>query len=292
MEIDRRSLLKKVVAGGTLLAWGVPPWAMSALAVGRPGRKGLLLGGTGIEVEFARGAASAGADQKSQWREKEVFHVRVLMETDRVETLLRQFPDSRWMAVMDDAGAMVLVELIRAVGGRLLCMGTHVYEGERSGLSRHVLVTSHSTIGVAGVLASELLQRRKSFSITEDFLREAPKDAEVTAWTAPGVSSYRFALSPSFHLHCSGVSWSGGCERLGLTVADGVPPRPVAGLRQDTAGGRSANWAEAVGYAMGSAALGAAVVQESCTSRGFVHQGTTEGVGEPAGRFMSLVFDI
>ena len=61
MEVDRRSLMKGMLAGGALLALGTPPWTFAASPVRKAGGHGLLLAGGPADEAFARGARAACA---------------------------------------------------------------------------------------------------------------------------------------------------------------------------------------------------------------------------------------
>jgi hypothetical protein len=64
MEVDRRSLMKGMLASGALLALGLPASTFAGQPARRPKQCMLVLGGTGADVAFARGAQAACAATK------------------------------------------------------------------------------------------------------------------------------------------------------------------------------------------------------------------------------------
>ena len=61
MDIDRRTLMKGMLASGALLALGVPSWAFADHPARRPKHCMLVLSGTGADEAFARGTQAACA---------------------------------------------------------------------------------------------------------------------------------------------------------------------------------------------------------------------------------------
>jgi hypothetical protein len=216
----------------------------------------------------------------------------LLTDTDRVVTLLKQSRRARLVAVMDDAGAAMFLELARTAGVRLLSMGTHACSTGAACPLRHAWGSTSPAHSVGGLLASQLLQRQGSFSITESFLEESPTEGAFTGWSARGFSSYRFTEPDTIHIHCSGLSLPEGGRLLGLETTEAWIPIPQHACRRDSITCQSENWVESVGYAVTASALGIDSVRESCSQRAFVRQSRN---GEPIPRmerFVSFVMDI
>lgn len=292
MEIDRRSLMKGMLASGALLALGTPPWAFAGPPVRRSSHCVLLLGGTSADDVFESGARAAHAGMTDEGLETVRLNSGLLAGTDRIVTLLQASRGARWIAIMDDASAVIFLELVRTAGVRLLSMGTHVCSRDSSYPLRHAWATTASAHSVGGLLASQFTQGQGSFSITESFLQKPPEELALASWSAPGFCSYRFTEPEAVHMHCSGLSLSDGCELLGLDTAEGWTPLPPQVCKRESVTRHSENWVESVGYAVTASALGVGSVQESCSDRAFVHQSRTGERIQPAERFVSCVMDI
>jgi len=221
MDVNRRSLMKGMLTGGALLALGVPSWAFADSPARRPTHCMLLLGGTRADDVFASGAQAACAGMTNGELQTVNLKGGLLTGTDRMVEMLEQSRGARWIAVMDDASAMIFLELAQTVGVRLLSMGAPACSTESSCQHRTAWATTSPTHSVGGVLASQFIQRQDSFSITESFLQAPPQEGAWTGWSAPGFSSYRFAEPESIHMHCSGLSLPDGCQLLGLDNTKG-----------------------------------------------------------------------
>ena len=293
MEIDRRSLMKGMLASGALLALGVPSWTFAGQPARRPKHCMLVLSGTGADEAFARGTQAACAGRTYDDLQTVTLKGGLLASTDRVSKLLEETRGTRWIAVMDDAGAVIFLELARAAGVRLLSMGTHAWSSDGACYLRHDLASTSADHGAGGLLASHFIQRTDSFSITESFLQELAEEGQaLISWGAPGFSSYRVTDPDAIHVHCSGCSLSDSRRLLGLETTDGWVPIPLHVCANESATRRSENWVESVGYAMTASALGIDSVRESCMSRAFVHQSSNETRAQPMERFVSFVMDI
>lgn len=292
MEVDRRSLIKGMVAGGVLLALGDACWAFAEQPRRRPSHCRLLLGGTSADELFVRGARVAC--RSKAYDDLQIVKLKggLLVEMDRVVTLRSQSPSARWIAVMDDAGAVIFLEWARTAGVRLLSMGTHAYSTDAACRLRHVWASASPVQSPGGLLASQCLRRQGSFSITESFLQEPPKDAAWTAWSAPGFSSYRVTEPDVMHMHCSGLSLQEGGRLFNLDTTQDWIPIPQQVCRRDTVTGQPDNWVESVGYAVTASALGVDSISESCSARAFVHQSPHHEQRQPMARFVSFVMDM
>ncbi|MCC6966786.1 MAG: hypothetical protein IT391_10980 [Nitrospira sp.] len=292
MNVDRRSLMKGLLAGGALLAMGTPPWTFAESPVRRPGRCLLVLGGTGADEAFASGAGAACAGLTDDALRIVKLKGGLFTDMDRMVTLLDQSRGTRMIAVMDDAGAVIFLELARTAGVRLLSMGTHVCSADSACPLRHAWATTSPTHGVGGILAAELAAGRDGFSMTEDFLHAPGETDALSGWSAPGFSSYRSTESDSVHLHSSGLALAEGRRVIGLTAIEGWEPIPLQACRRETVRRQSGDWIESVGYAATVSALGVDSVRESCASRAFVRPSPTGERTHSQERFVSFVMDI
>lgn len=292
MEVDRRGLMKSLLASGALLALGVPSWTFADQPVRRPSRCLLVLGGTDADEAFAIGACAACSGLTSEALRTVKLKGGLLTGMDRMVTLLDQSRGTRMIAVMDDASAVIFLELARTAGVRLLSMGTHACSADSACPLRHAWGTTSPAHGVGGVLASQLADDQKGFSITEDFLHAPTETGTLSGWSAPGFSSYRLTESESVHLHSSGLSLADGCRLIGRTSTEGWEPIPLQASRRETVRRQSGDWVESLGYAVTALALGVDSVRESCASRAFVRQSPTGDRTHPQERFVSFVTDI
>lgn len=249
----------------------------------------------------------------------------LLSDYEKVAGLLEESRNTRWIAVLDDGSAAVFTELVRNASARLVLLGSHASSGDDASMQnissgipelRHVWAAASPMHSAGGILASRLIENQGDFSIVENFLSaesssmqarpdgaaaSGPNPGSFTYW--PGFRTYRFDGPDAIHLHCSGLSPSDGCESLGWNTAGGWMPEvstreASASARGGVGQPQSAGWVESVGYAVMAVALGTGALQESCSSRAFVHRqskGKVNGRGGPTGpgeRFTSFVIDI
>ena len=278
MEVDRRSLMKGMLAGGALLALGTPPWAFGESFPRRPSQCLLLLGGSGADDWFRSGAGAAATGMTYEDLQTVKLKGGLLTDTDRVVTLLKQSRGARLIAVMDDAGAVIFLELARTAGVRLLSMGTHACSTDAASPLRHAWGSTSPVHSAGGLLASQLLQRQGSFSITESFIEESPEQSVLTSWSAPGFSSYRFTrrTRPTCTVPVSHSRRAAGCS-VWKQPRGGSPSHSMhADMIPSHVGPE--NWVESVGYAVTASALGMDSVRESCSSApSCISRGTASG---------------
>ena len=325
MDVNRRNLMKGALTGGTLLALGIPAGAF-AIPPRRAERFGLLLGNTPVDAAFAAGFRSAaqysakgggvmaaGAGEGNGSPQVVKLKGGLLGDYEIAARLLEKSRGTRWVAVMDDGSAAVFTELVRNAGARLLLLGSHVFSGYDPSMQgifpdipglRHVWAAASPAHSAGAILASQLIGNQGSFSITENFFSaehsagQALTDSATTDGFVPGFLSYRLDGPDAIHLHCSSLSLSNGCESLGWSSAGRWAPVSQQASMQGTIMGtgrpQSSGWVESVGYAVMAAALGTGALQESCSSRAFVHRSAAGNRGEriDAAEFTSFVIDI
>lgn len=293
MDVDRRSLMKGMLASGALLALGVPSWAFTERPERTPKHCLLVLSGTRADEAFARGTQAACAAMTYKGFRTVRMKGGLFTGMDQMVDLLNHSRETRMITILDDASAVIFLELARPAGVRMLSMGTHACSTDRTCHIRNDLASTSHDHSAGGLLASQLiLGQGGSVSTVETYLHGASGGHALTAWSAPGFCSYRSAELEPIHLHCSGLSLPEGCRLLDLNTTEKWVPIPSQGYDHDTATPRSENWVQAVGYAVTASALGIDSVKESCSSRAFVHRAiNSEQVG-PQERFMSLVMDL
>jgi hypothetical protein len=252
----------------------------------------LVLSGTGADAAFARGTQAACAAMMYEPFRTVQLNGGLFTGIDQMVHLLDQCRGARLIAILDDARAVIFLELARPAGVRMLSMGTHACSTDGTCHIRHELASTSQEHSAGGLLASQLTHQQSSFSITESFLHDASEEPTFSAWSARGFCSYRSAEPESVHLHCSGLSLPDGCRLLALDTIGKWIPLPAQMSDRGSLTPPSENWVESVGYAVTASALGMDSVKESCSSRAFVHQATGGARIGPRTRFMSFVMDL
>ncbi len=315
MDETRRSLIKGMLTGGTLLAFGIPTVtqavSLSQTLSGSTQNYQLLLGNTPIDEAFAKGAQTA-CTRYINYRQGTLpafkLEDELLTNPLRIVDLLTQSRNMRWIAVMDHASAAIFTELVRNFEGRLLSLGSHMSSsGNATSLPmRHVWTTASPVYSAGGLLASLLTQNQHDFSIVENFLEQAEKDSAMSDSSSVEFSSFRLAKQPATHLHCAGVSPLEASQRIGWKTSENWQPVLSRGdkssIDQDKTATDAAieyprfdNWIEATGYAVVATALGMGIQQASCSSRAFVHRSNQRNLnhqGLSEKHFVSFVIDV
>jgi hypothetical protein len=315
MDETRRSLIKGMLTGGTLLALGTPSItqavSISQSPSGSTRNCQLLLGNTTIDEAFARGAYAA-CTSYTNYRQGTLPIIRLedelLTNPLRVAELLTQSRNIRWIAVMDDASAAIFTELVRNFEGRLLSLGSHSFSSgnDVSFPLRHVWATASPAYSAGGLLASELIPNQHNFSIVENFLGESVGDGVIKGSSISGFLSYRLSEQPTTYLHCAGISLIEASQLVGWKGAENwgsvLPRVDKFQTYEDKTANDAAikhpqleNWIETTGYAVVATALGLGTNQESCSARAFVHRPSQRNRNnqELSGKhFVSFVIDV
>jgi hypothetical protein len=315
MDETRRSLIKGMLTGGTLLAFGIPTVtqavSLSQTLSGSTQSYQLLLGNTPIDEAFAKGAQTACTryiDYRQGTLPAFKLEDELLTNPLRIVDLLTQSRNMRWIAVMDHASAAIFTELVRNFEGRLLSLGSHMSSsGNDASLPmRHMWTTASPVYSAGGLLASLLTQNQHDFSIVENFLEQAEKDSAMSDSSSAEFSSFRLAEQPSTHLYCAGVSPLEASQRIGWKTSENWQPVLSRGDKSSIDQYKTAtdaaieyprfdNWIEATGYAVVATALGMGIQQASCSSRAFVHRSNQRNLnhqGLSEKHFVSFVIDV
>ncbi len=233
MDETRRHLIKGMLTGGTLLAFGIPritqAVAINQSLFGSTRNCQLLLGNTPIDEAFAKGAETA-CTSYSSFRQGTLpafqLEDELLTNPLRIVDLLTQSRNMRWVAVMDDANAAIFTELVRNSEGHLLALGSHTsVSGNNISLPlRHVWTTASPAYSAGGLLASILIQNQHNFSIVENFLAQSLGDSAGKEAYLSGFSSYRLADQPTIHLHCAGVPPLEASQLIGWRASENWEP--------------------------------------------------------------------
>ncbi|MER0172160.1 MAG: hypothetical protein DU489_16530 [Nitrosomonas sp.] len=308
MDETRRSFIKGMLTGGTLLAFGIPTVteavSLSQTLSGDTRNCRLLLGNTPIDEAFAKGAQAAYT-RFSSFNQKGAlptfqFADELLTNPLRIIDLLTQSRNMRWVAIMDYANAAIFTELVRNSERHLLALGSHMFaSSDNTSLpQRHVWTTASPAYSAGGLLASLLTQRQHDFSIVENFLEQTMADKAVSDSPLVGFSSFRLTEQPAMHLYCAGVPPLEASQRIGWKTSENWQS---ALSREDKTTNATAieypkfeNWIENTGYAIVATALGMGMPQESCSNRAFVHrsnQRNSNHQGLSGQQFVSFVID-
>ncbi|MDC8445756.1 MAG: hypothetical protein LV471_07500 [Nitrosomonas sp.] len=316
MDETRRSLIKGMLTGGTLLAFGVPAvtqaTSISQTLFNSTQNCQLLLGNTPIDEAFAKGTQAAFVHH-ANYRQGTlpVFKLEneLLTSPLHIVDLLTQSRNMRWIAVMDHGSAAIFTELVRNLEGRLLSLGSHMSASGNDAIfsMRHVWTTASPVYSAGGLLASLLSQGQHDFSIVENFLEQAEVDGVMKGSSLEEFSSYWLAEQPATHLHCAGISPLEASQLIGWNVSENwksvlsrddqspIIEQGQAAARATIEHPRFDNWVEAIGYAVVATALGMGAHQHSCSSRVFVNRSTQRYPDhqELSGKhFVSFVIDV
>jgi len=309
MDETRRSFIKGMLTGGTLLAFGIPTVtqavSLSQTLSGDTRNCRLLLGNTAIDEAFAKGAQAARTRFSSFNQEDALpafqFADELLTNPLRIIDLLTQSQNMRWVAIMDYANAAIFTELVRNSERHLLALGSHMFaSSDNTSLpQRHVWTTASPAYSAGGLLASLLTQSQHDFSIVENFLEQTVADKTVSESSLVGFSSFRLAEQPATHLYCAGVSPLEASQRIGWKTSENWQSTLSRGDKTANASAiehpKFENWIENTGYAIVATALGMGMPQESCSNRAFVHrsnQHNSNHQGLSGQQFVSFVIDV
>jgi len=315
MDETRRSLIKGMLTGGTLLAFGIPAVTQAAsisqtLSSSTQNCQ-LLLGNTPVDEAFARGTQAAFI-RHANYRQGAlpVFKLEneLLTSPLHIADLLTQSRNMRWIAVMDHGSAAIFTELVRNLEGRLLSLGSHMSASGNGAIfpMRHVWTTASPVYSAGGLLASLLIQNQHDFSIVENFLEQAEMDGVMKGSSFAEFSSYWLAEQPATHLHCAGISPLEASQLIGWKGSENwksvLSRSDEFSINQNQTAARATvehprfdNWVEAIGYAVVATALGMGAHQHSCSSRAFVHRSTQrypDHQGLSGKHFVSFVIDV
>jgi hypothetical protein len=224
VDVDRRSVVKGMAAGGALLWFGAPGWSLAGGSGGGPERFALLLAHGDADAAFAGGARTVLT--RAGCRELEVVEAKggPLADPGALAARMERSRGTRWIAVLDDAGAAIFQELVRGAGGRLLARGHHAASPHDAVPLRHLLVAASPAWSARALLASRLAGTGPRVAITETFLSE----------TGP---------APSFRRDDDPDAAGGWVACVGQAVAAsalGLRARPRAGGDPVSRGGRAA----------------------------------------------------
>lgn len=291
MEVDRRTLMKGALAGGALLALGVPARTFAASPPSSLKSCLLFLGGTLVDDAFERGASAACAEAGGAELRRMKLQGGLCAHPDHMLALLEASRDVRWISVMDDADAAIFQELARTTGVRLLSRGSHSCTEDGARSLRHVWLSASASHSAGELLAARLHAEPDGFSITERFLEPPANDDSLEMVSLPGFASYRSAGPERLDMHCSGITLAEACAFVGWPTSGVWSPVVLTSPKGSADTPHPESWVEAVGHAVTAAALGTGQVARSTSGHAFVRGSFGSAPIRPAGRFVSFVMD-
>lgn len=174
MEVDRRTLVKGMAAGGALLALGSPPFATADSGRLREGRCALLLGLPDVDAAFERGARSVVARVGCDAFEIVRSASAPMLDPGSLIAWMERSRGTRWIAILDDASAAIFQELVRMLDARLLARGSHACSRNGPTVLRNEWLAATPAWSAGALLASRLIEQGSSFSIQESFVSTSP----------------------------------------------------------------------------------------------------------------------
>ncbi len=193
MTIARRTFLKNVVTGSSLIAGAVPLGLAAERDRGSSGGVSsapivFLRTRTSLDDVFRHGMAAA-TDRNGRCRVSTRL-LDPLEQTDPVflGRLLVGLKGRRLVGLMEDAPYALFEATARTLGARSLFIGQHSWGGGRTDHSSHRLVTVPQCRGVSSVLAGALRVGDQGYSISETSLgsMRTPESADPLVITNSG----------------------------------------------------------------------------------------------------------
>jgi hypothetical protein len=288
VQLARRAILKSLLAGSALAAYGLPRFSVAAAAAGQAieataAREILLLtsGMDGTARSFGLGVQANGA----------VHSIALgsgLPDAAALRRLLAKAHGKRLVGLMSDASYVLFSELARDAGLARMYEGHHRIAMDGAS-ARHSLLPVPGFHGTAPTLAAALVHGSAGFSITETTLGGGM--GRGANWSALGFSSYRIGAAspqPALWLHLSGLTIGQGCGALGMDPGQAEASR----CRPDTAPADSVDhraWEQALGQALAALAAGNIGNSAPCIDQAFIRRPLATVGGVAHDSFVSFV---
>lgn len=286
MQIPRRSILKSMMAGSALAAYGLPRFSFAASAAPVASRDIVLLTAGLAEMagRFGLGLQADGV----------VDSVALGTGLPDVAALHRLFPEvrgKRLVGLMSDAAYVLFSELARDAGVVQMFEGRHMVAADGSG--NHALHSVPGFHGAAQTLAAALVQDNPGFAITEVPLGGSSRALRGVDRSSLGFASYRVAgAAPQdeIWLHLSGLGIGQGCAALGVDPAQAEALRCWRSVAPP-ASGASQGWKQVLGQALAALAAGGASNSAPCVNQAFIHQSLAHQDGAVRDSYVSFVME-
>jgi hypothetical protein len=277
MKIPRRNILKGMLAGGALAAYGIPQFSFAGGSNAAPVEpRDIVLLATGNAALFRQGVVRTGAVVDEHFISDGLPDVRAL------RALLSSLRGKRLVGLLPDSAYALLAELARDAGVTQMIEGRHSI-GADGRTARHALHSVAGFHGAAESLAADLVHEDAGFAITEVPLNGSARALSGGDWSPHGFSSYRIApRSPSAEIwmHLDGLDVAQGCEAFGV---DATQAEPLRCLRTyvPQAADTGSGWEQTLGRTLAQLATRGADHSVPCVSQAFVRRSLLldEGAG-------------
>lgn len=151
MRTDRRSILKGLAAAG--LAMATLPWAQASVPVAGAAATALthvtaLVSGSALDAAFMAGVRQAVNAPAGQTLSAQPLNGLDSAAFGQLGKLLNDGRDTLLVALIDDASAAIVLELVRSAGGRVLSMQHH-RSGQDGAATQWAQTLGHSLLAAS-----------------------------------------------------------------------------------------------------------------------------------------------
>lgn len=288
MHITRRGILKSMMAGSALAAYGLPRFSFAATAEPIAPREIMVLtaGSAATASRFEQGIPAAGS----------IAFGTGLPDAGALHRLFSKVRGKRLVGLMSDAAYVLFSELARDAGVSQMFEGRHMIAADGSS-ARHALHSVPGFHGAAQTLAAALAQDNAGFAITEVPLGGSGGALRSANWSPFGFTSYRVSgASPQddIWLHLSGLDIEQGCDALGVNASQAESLRcwrsavstPVAPPSVASEG-----WEQMLGQTLAVLAASGASSSAPCVKQAFIHQLLPHESGTAHDSYVSFVIE-
>jgi hypothetical protein len=287
MQIPRRSILKSMMAGSVLAAYGLPRFSFASdtkgIATLVPPRDIVLLtaGATGL---FGLGVQNAGAIER-------ISYGTELPDVRHLRRLFSEVRDKRLVGLMSDAAYVLFSELARDAGYAQIFEGHHMIAMDGSS-GNHALHSVAGFHGVAQKLTAALAPANTPFAISEVPLGVSSSALDSIDWSPLGFTSYRVGgglPQDKVWLHLSGLDIGQGCAALGIEPGQAEPLRCWRSIPPHSAA--AAGWQQTLGQSLAVMAAGGIGNSAPCVRQAFIHQLLPQQEASAHDSFVSFVME-
>ncbi|WP_155837451.1 hypothetical protein [Herminiimonas sp. CN] len=287
MQISRRSILKSMMAGSTLAAYGLPRFAFAASAgpAAPIAPREIMLLTAGTTDRFGLGVQAAGAADS-------IAFGNSLPDAGALLRMFSSVRGKRLVGLMSDAAYVLFSELARDAGVVQMIEGRHMVSADGSS-GTHALHSVPGFHGTAQSLATALAPGHAAFAITEVPLGGSGRALRGVDWSSLGFASFRVAgAAPQDEtwLHLSGLDIWQGCDALGVDPAQAEALRCWRTVAAPDSSA-SLGWEQTLGQALAGLAAGGISNSAPCVNQAFIHQLLSHEDGARHNSYVSFVME-
>lgn len=269
MHITRRGILKGMMAGSALAAYGLPRFSFATPAEPIAPREIMVLtaGMAATASRFGLGIPAAGS----------IAFGTSLPDAGALQRLFSKVRGKRLVGLMSDASYVLFSELARDAGVIQMFEGRHMIAADGSS-ARHALHSVPGFQGAAQTLAAALVQENVDFAITEVPLGGGGGALRSANWSPLGFASYRVTGAlpqDEIWLHLSGLDIGQGCDALGVNASQAESLRcwrNAASPPDAPPSVASRGWEQMLGQTLAVLAAGSVSNSAPCVKQAFIHQ--------------------